>query len=109
MYNMDCLVMQWDYEYDKEGTWLDHDCGEEIYELKEGISYPLPHISKKTIDVLSVTKDGDIIQAELHVDHHRLTVLSVGDPVTAHASYDYSAGGDSVSQSLSLKLTIERR
>ncbi|MBQ8688811.1 MAG: hypothetical protein IJ515_00400 [Clostridia bacterium] len=102
-----CLVMKWDYEYDKEGYWFDNDSGEERYELKAGASYTLPHISSKSLEIRSVTVDGGTVTAEVYVDYHTVTVSSDGEPVAAHASYSYTAAGDSVSQSMSMKLSIE--
>ena len=48
------LVMKWDYKYDKESTWFDEDHGENEYELIEGASYKLPHISDKSLEICSV-------------------------------------------------------
>jgi len=104
-----CLVMKWDYEYDKEGTWFDHENGVERYVLKEAVSHPLPHISNKSVDILSVSKCGETVCVELYVDHHSFTVSSAGEPVPAHASYSYSVCGDSVFQSLSLLFSLEKR
>ena len=102
------LVMKWDYEYDKEGTWFDQDKGEERFDLKEGSAYPLPHISKKNVEVRAVTQEGDTVKAELYVDYRTVTVSDDGVPVVAHASNSYSVCGDSVSQSLVLTFTIEK-
>ena len=101
------LIMKWDYNYDKEGTWFDEDSGEEQYELKEGSVYTLPHIGKKSLEIRSVTAEGDIIKAEVYVDYRTYTVYSNGDCVVGHADYSYSAGGDSVSQSLCMKFSIK--
>ena len=104
-----CLVMNWDYEYDKEGTWFDHESGKEVYELKEGASYSLPHIWRKSLEIRSVVTEGDTVKAEIYVDYHTVTVSNDGQPVVTNASYSYSAAGDSVSQSLALTLTIEKK
>ena len=108
MINMYCLLIKWDYEYDKEGTWFDTDSGEERYELLDGADYPLPHIRKK-LTVREITQDGDTIRAELYADHQTATVCSGGDPVILHVSDSYSVCGDSVHQSLSLKITVEKQ
>ena len=52
------LVMKWDYKYDKESTWFDEDSGENQYDLVEGASYKLPHISDKCLEIRSVTAEG---------------------------------------------------
>ena len=101
------LVMKWDYKYDKESTWFDEDSGEEQYELKEGASYTLPHIKEKSLEIRSVKTEGDLIHVEIYVDHNTYTVCENGAPVVGHADYDYSVAGDSVSQSLCMKFTIQ--
>ncbi len=101
------LIMRWDYKYDKESTWFDYADGENRYELSEGATYPLPHISDKSIEILSVTRDGDLITAEIYVDHSTYTVSNGGEPVVAYAHDDYMVAGDSVSQALCMRLTIE--
>ena len=63
------LIMKWDYKYDKESTWFDEDSGENEYELTEGASYKLPHISDKTIEIRSVAVEGGLVKAEIYVDH----------------------------------------
>ena len=103
------LIMNWNYTYDKEGTWFDQESGKEVYELKEGASYSLPHIWRKSLGIRSVFKEGDTVRTEIYVDSHTATVLNDGKPVVTHASYDYTAGGDSVSESLALTLTIEKK
>ena len=108
-HNMYCLVIKWDYEYEKEGTWFDNDSGEDRYAFLEGASYPLPHIKEKSLEIRSVTYDSDTVKAELYVDCHTVTVSNVGDPVTVHASNSYSVCGDCVHQSLSLKIVIEKQ
>ncbi|MBE6637359.1 MAG: hypothetical protein E7618_06095 [Ruminococcaceae bacterium] len=100
------LVMKWDYKYDKESTWFDEDSGEERYELIEGASYTLPHISKKSLEIRSVKTEGDLIHAEIYVDHHTYTVRENGEPVVGYAYYDYSVAGDSVSQTLCMDFSI---
>lgn len=102
------LVMQWNYEYDKESTWYDEDSGEKRYELVEGAQYPLPHEDKIKVVIESVVNDGAIVKAEVYVDHHTVTVVSDGEPVVAHASNSYSVAGDSVHESWSLMFTIEK-
>ncbi len=102
-----CLIMKWDYEYDKEGTWFDEDSGEERYELNVGAVYTLPHIDSKSLEVRSVTKSSDVIKAQLYVDHKIYSVYSDGEPVVAHAFDDYMVAGDSVSQSLKLIFSIQ--
>ncbi len=102
------LVMQWDYEYNKESSWYDESSGEERYKLVEGAEYPLPEKDKIKVEIRSVTQEGDTVKAEVHVDHHTVTVVSGGEPVIAHASYSYSAAGDSVHESWGLKFSIEK-
>ena len=103
-----CLIMKWDYNYDKESTWFDEDSGKETYELTEGASYPLPHIRNKSLEISSVTVERELVKAEIYVDHATVTVCSDGKPVVAHASDSYSVAGDSVHQSLKLSFTLER-
>ena len=102
------LVMQWSYEYDKEGTWFDEDSGEKRYELVEDARYPLPHEEKIKVEIRSVTREGDTVKAEVYVDHHTVTLVSGGQPVVTHASNSYSVAGDSVHETWHLKLTIEK-
>lgn len=104
-----CLIMKWDYEYNKEGYWFDNDSGEDCYELTEGKSYPLPHINRKEFEIRSVTNFGDTVKAEVYVDYHTVTVCSDGEPAVAHASYSYTVAGDCVHQSLRIAFTIEKR
>jgi len=104
-----CLIMKWDYEYDKESTWYDEDSGEERYELAEGARYPLPHEDSIKVVIESVAKDGDTVKAEVYVDHHTVTVVSGGEPVVTHASNSYSVAGDSVHESWSLVFSIEQK
>ena len=101
------LIMSWDYTYDKESTWFDEDRGKEQYELKEGAVYPLPHIKEKSVEIRSVTEKDCRTTAEIHVDHRTYTVCSDSEPVIGHANYDYSVAGDSVSQTLCMKFTIQ--
>ena len=101
------LVMKWDYKYDKESTWFDEDSGENKYELTEGASYKLPHISDKTIEIRSVAVEGGLVKAEIYVDHETYTVSNNGESVVAFAYDDYTVAGDSVSQTLRMELTIK--
>ena len=101
------LIMKWDYKYDKEGTWFDHDEGEGEYDLSEGASYPLPHISDKSIEIRSVIRSENLIRAEIYVDHRTYTVDNSGEPVVAYADDDYTVAGDSVSQTLCMKLSVK--
>ena len=101
------LIMKWDYKYDKESTWFDEDSGENKYELTEGASYKLPHISDKTIEIRSVAVEGDLVKAEIYVDHETYTVCNNGEPTVAFAYDDYMVAGDSVSQTLRMELTIK--
>lgn len=102
------LVMKWEYEYDKESTWFNEDSGEERYELIEGAAYPLPHEPSKSIEIRAVTTAGERTTAEVTVDHRTVTVVSDGEPVTAHADNSYSVCGDSVHESWILQLSIEQ-
>ena len=102
------LFMKRDYKYDKESTWFDEDSGENQYELIEGASYKLPHISDKSLEIRSVTAEGDLIKAEIYVeDHETYTVCNNGESVIAYAYDDYMVAGDSVSQTLRMELTIK--
>ena len=101
------LVMKWDYKYDKESTWFDEDSGENQYELTEGASYKLPHISDKTIEIRSVAVEGGLVKAEIYVDHETYTVCNNGEIVVAFAYDDYMVAGDSVSQTLRMELAIK--
>ena len=100
------LVMKWDYKYDKESTWFDEDHGENEYELIEGASHKLPHISDKSIEIRSVTDEGDLVKAEIYVDHATYIICDNGESVVAFAHDDYTVAGDSVSQTLRMELTI---
>ena len=99
--------MKWDYKYDKESTWFDEDSGDEQYGLTEGVAYPLPHISPKSLEIRSVTVEGDSVKAEIYVDYKTYTVCNNGEPVVGYAHDDYMAAGDSVSQTLCMKFTIQ--
>ena len=101
------FVMKWDYKYDKESTWLDEDSGENQYELIEGASYKLPYISDKSIEIRSLAVEGDLVKAEIYVDHETYTVSNSGEPTVAFAYDDYMVAGDSVSQTLRMELTIK--
>ena len=101
------LFMKWDYKYDKESTWFDEDSGEEQYELKEGASYTLPHIKEESLEIRSVTAEGDLVTAKIYVDHETYTVCNNGESVVAFAYDDYMVAGDSVSQTLRMELTIK--
>ena len=101
------LVMGWDYKYDKESTWFDEDSGENEYDLIEGASYKLPHIGDKSLEIRSVATEGDLVKAEIYVDHKTYTVSNGGEPVVAHAYDDYMVAGDSVSQTLRMRLSIK--
>ncbi len=101
------LVMKWDYKYDKESTWFDEDSGENQFELIEGASYKLPHISDKSLEVRSVTHEGNLIKAEIYVDYETYTVCNNSESIVAYAYDDYMVAGDSVSQSLRMELMIK--
>ena len=101
------LIMKWDYKYDKESTWFDEDSGENQYELIEGASYKLPHISDKNLEIRSLVAEGDIIKAEIYVDHETYTVCNNSEPTVAFAHDDYMVAGDSVSQTLRMELAIK--
>ena len=105
---MPALVMKWEYTYDKEGTWFDNDSGTETYDLVQGASYILPHLSKKSLEIVSVTKEADTIKATIYVDYSTVEVSSDSDGTEAHASYSYCVAGDCVFQSLKMLLTIEK-
>ena len=100
------LIMKWDYKYDKESTWFDEDSGENQYDLVEGASYKLPHISDKSLEIRSVTAEGDLVKAKIYVDQ-TYTVCNNGESVVAYAHDDYMVAGDSVSQTLRMELMIK--
>ena len=100
------LIMKWDYKYDKESTWFDEDHGENEYELIEGASYKLPHISDKSLEIRSVVTEGDTVKAKIYVDQ-TYTVCNNGESVVAFAYDDYMVAGDSVSRTLRMELTIK--
>ena len=102
-----CLIMKWDYKYDKESTWFDEDHGENQYDLIEGASYKLPHISDKSLEIRSVISEGDLVKAEIYVDHETYIVCNSGECVVAFAHDDYMVAGDSVSQTLRMELVIK--
>ncbi len=101
------LIMQWDYHYDKEGTWFDDDSGVVSYILQENTHFYLPHSSKKRVEVHKVEVIGDVAKAEVYVDYQTYIVTSGAEPVVAHASDSYSAAGDSVHLSWVLKFSVE--
>ena len=101
------LVMKWDYKYDKESTWFDEDSGENQYELIEGASYKLPHISDKSLEIRSLVTEGDIVKAEIYVDHETYTVCNNSEPTVAFAHDDSTVAGDSVSQTLRMEFAIK--
>ncbi len=100
------LIMKWHYQYDKEGTWLDEDDGEERYDIRESAVFPLPHIRDKSLEIRDVNTDGDRITVGLYADHHTFTVQSDGEAVTAFVHDDYMVCGDSVSQTLRLVFSV---
>ena len=102
-----CLIMKWDYKYDKESTWFDEDHGENEYELIEDASYKLPHISDKSLEIRSVMAEGDIVKAEIYVDYATYTVCNSGELTVAYAHDDYMVAGDSVSKTLRMELMIK--
>lgn len=105
---MATLVMKWEYTYDKESTWYDTDSGTERYDLIQGASYTLPHINKKSLEIVSITSKNDVIEAEIYVDYKTIYVSSNSDGVKADASYSYCVAGDSVHLSLAMQLSIEK-
>lgn len=103
------LFMKWSYNYDKEGCWTDSSEGENTYELTEGASYPLPEFRSKQFEIRLVVKEGDTVTAEVYADSHTVTVSSANEPVSLNASNSYSAGGDSVYESLAMTLSIIKK
>ena len=101
------LIMQWDYHYDKEGTWFDDENGVVSYILQENTHFYLPHSRSKRVEVHKVQFEGDVVKAEVYVDYETYVVTSGTEPVIAHASDSYCAAGDSVHLSWVLKFTIE--
>lgn len=102
-----CLVVKWDYHYDKEGTWSSTDEGEIRYLLQPNTYFPLPNIEKKKAELLSVEKVEDSIRVELKVEYQTVMVYSAGEPVTVYVSNSYSVCGDSVYESLRLIFSVE--
>ncbi len=100
------LVMKWSYTYDKESTWFDEESGETRYELIEGASYALPHL-RRSLEITSVTVEGERVTAELYADHQTHVVRNGGEVTVGYAHDDYSVAGDSVSQTLHMTFTIE--
>ena len=101
-----CLLMKWDYEYDKEGTWFDIEKGETIYSLVEGMSYDLPHMYKKKITIKSVEINNDVVKVEVEVDYSVLTIINNGEIVNKSISSSYMVCGDSVHQTLMASFQI---
>ena len=101
------LVMKWDYEYNKEGEWFDISDKETRYELVEGASYALPELSRKSLEIRSISTDGELVSVEIYVDSQTFTVSNSGEPIVKFAHNSYSVAGDSVSGTLRMELTIE--
>lgn len=101
------LIMQWDYQYDKEGTWFDDDSGVVSYILQENTHFALPHSIKKRVEVRKVEITDDIVKAQIEVDYNTYTITSGAEPVVAHASESYCVAGDCVDLSWVLMFTIE--
>ena len=104
-----CLLIEWNYRYDKEGTWTDHYTGSNRYDLVENNSFTLPEMMRKHFEILSVSSDDGEIRAELNIDGKQLTVSSSEAPVSAYVSHDYSVCGDCVSTSLSMNISIVKQ
>ena len=101
------LVVEWEYDYDKESTWFDSDQGTERYWIEAGTSFPLPHMIKKRCEILSVIEEGAHLTVELKLDYQTVTVRNDGERVPCHVDEDYMAAGDSVSTHLALQFYIE--
>ena len=101
------LVMKWDYDYDKEGTWFDEDNGIVSYILQENTHFVLPHSIKKRVEVRKVEVIDGVAKAEIYVDYSTYIVTSGAEPVVAHASESYSVAGDCVDKSWVLEFSIE--
>ncbi len=100
------LKINWQYHYDKEGTWEDHDAGEDRYALTVGAVYGLPHMMRKTMVITSIADEGESLVVEMRVDGYPVTVRSGEEPVSKHISYDYMACGDSVHTTLYLAISL---
>ena len=100
------LLISWQYEYDKEGTWTDEDAGEMKCPLLAGEELVFHHIPKKPMRILTVEeKDGQVV-ATLARDTTTFTLTSDGEAVK-HAIHDsYMVCGDFVTQDLYLTLSI---
>ena len=101
------LIMKWDYDYDKEGTWFDEDQGVVSYILQENTHFVLPHSIKKRVEVRKVAVIDGVATAEIYVDYSTYIVTSGAEPVVAHASESYSVAGDCVDKSWVLEFSIE--
>ncbi|MBQ8433786.1 MAG: hypothetical protein IJX23_03145 [Clostridia bacterium] len=101
------IVMQWQYHYDKEGTWFDDDEGVVSYVLQENTHFVLPHSLKERVEVRKVEVIDGVATAKIYVDYSTYIVTSGAEPVVAHASESYCAAGDCVDLSWVLKFTIE--
>lgn len=100
------LLMKWEYDYDKEGTWFDNDSGERRYALESGASFPLPHIEKKSLEILSLSATQSGIKVAFCVDGQNVTLCNGDEPITRHVSDNYMVCGDFVTQSLCLTFSI---
>lgn len=100
-----CLLIKWDYKYDKESTWFDEDSGEDRYELVPS-THDLPKMMRKRFDILRVEETEGKITAELIIDGVPVTLSEGDEPYKKHVSYDYSVCGDCVSTDLYMNISI---
>jgi hypothetical protein len=100
------LVMAWKYSYCKEGVWDDDEEGVKEFELTEGAPYTLPQFYRKKLEIRSVKAEDGRITAEIYADSHTYRVKE-GEFTEGHAHNSYSVAGDSVSETLYMKLSIQ--
>ena len=103
------LILDWQYTYDKEGTWSDYEDGVSEFDLVEGASYSAPNMRRKTIDIRSFKEENGVAIAEIYTDYHTYVVRSDEDGVPGNCEDSYTAGGDSVSVSLCFTARIESK
>jgi len=101
------LIMKWNYNYDKEGTWFDEDQGVVSYILQENTHFTLPHSTTERVEVRKVEVIDGVATAEIYVDYSTYIVTSGAEPVVARASDSYCAAGDCVDLRWVLEFTIE--
>lgn len=102
-----CVKLMYRYKYDNEGRTATEE-GEDLYELRAGAKYPLPYMHGSSLEIYSVSLDGETVTATLRAGGDTVTVSENGEPAYAYASGEYSVFGDSVHEGLSMSLTVVR-